>query len=219
MRDGHEAIQPPALMQTYYDAYWTREAPPPVGDPLAAVRLRLLRAHLSATGAERVLEAGCGLGDIAAALTSDGIAATGMDISSEAVAGATRAHAGPRFVRHSVEELPWPVESASFDAVASFEVIEHLIEPRKLLLGAHAALRPGGHIAITTPYHGLIKNVGLAMHGFDTHFGVEGDHIRFFSDGALRRLLDETGFEVERVVHFGRAWPVWAGVFVWATRR
>ncbi len=44
------------------------------------------------------------------------------------------------------------------------------------------------------------------------------EHIRFFTDRALRRILEETGFVVERVVHLGRVWGLWANTFTWARR-
>lgn len=208
-----------ASIKEYYEAYWRGDAPPPVGDPLAPARLRLLRECIAAIKAESVLEMGCGEGDLTGALASDGIAAVGIDISAEAVARAVRAHPTCRFLQHQVEDRPWPVAQGAFDVVASFEVIEHLLWPRELLLGARTALRDGGYIAITTPYHGAAKNLALALRGFDRHFAVEGEHIRFFTDRALARLLVETGFDVVRVAHVGRWWPLWAGVFVWARKR
>ena len=79
-------------------------------------------------------------------------------------------------------------------------------------------MRDGGGLALTTPYHGRLKNLAIAAVGFDRHFAVEGDHVRFFSDRSLRRLLEETGFDVVRVEHFGRVRWLWAGAFVWAVK-
>ena len=42
------------------------------------------------------------------------------------------------------------------------------------------AQRHGGGLALTTPYHGRIKNFAVAALAFDRHFDVEGDHVRFF---------------------------------------
>jgi len=208
-----------AVMKEYYDRYWNQDQPPPLTDPLAKTRLKLLREMLSTVSAANVLDVGSGPGDVVGALHRDGVSVVGMDVSAEAVAMASRRHKGCRFIEHSAEELPWPVQAGAFDLVIAFEVIEHLLRPRQLLLGAHEALRPGGHLAITTPYHGLLKNLALVPLGFDRHFAVEGEHIRFFSDNAIRRILADTGFTMIRVVHLGRAWPVWAGVFVWARRQ
>jgi len=103
--------------------------------------------------------------------------------------------------------------------VVAFEVLEHLLRPGALIEGAREALRPGGHVALSTPYHGVSKNVVLSLVAFDRHFAPEGDHIRFFTDGALERLLNANGFAVERIRHFGRFAPLWAGVFLWARKR
>jgi 2-polyprenyl-3-methyl-5-hydroxy-6-metoxy-1,4-benzoquinol methylase len=193
--------------------------PSPLSDPLTPTRLRILREELARTPARRVVDVGCGTGAVVAVLAADGLDASGIDISPSAIEVASRTHPECSFTSHSVEDLPWPVEDGSVDAVVAFEVIEHLLRPRRLLEGAWAALRPGGHLAVTTPYHGLVKNLAVALLAFERHFAVEGDHIRFFTDRRLRRLLEETGFHLERVAHFGRCPGRWAGVFVWARKR
>lgn len=206
------------MSAAYYEEYWAREQPPPLDDPLAPKRRALLRTLAREVGATSALDVGCGHGELVGVLAAEGIAAVGMDVAAGAVEAARRALPECRFVQHSVEEVPWPVEAGAFDVVATFEVIEHLLEPRRLLVGAREALRPGGYLALTTPYHGRVKNLALALAAFDRHFDVEGDHIRFFTDRALEQLLTDTGFTTLRVVHFGRGWPLWAGSFVWARR-
>ena len=204
-------------IKDWYEDYWSE--PDEYADAHAEIRLRLLRNLLaSERRALSVLDAGCGLGHVVRALTDDGHDVVGMDVSRTAVEVAARSHEGCEFVEHSVEDLPWRIAPASVDLVVAFEVIEHLMRPRLLLEGAYGVLKPGGHLALTTPYHGWLKNVALATLAFDDHFRIEGDHIRFFSDRALERLLQETGFSVVRRLHFGRIWGLWAGVFMWAQR-
>jgi SAM-dependent methyltransferase len=200
-------------VKAYYELYWERERIALEADPLAGKRLELLRGVVAG---RRVagLDAGSGPGEHVAKLAEDGHDVMGIELSEAAVDYARSAHPGCRFVAHSVEELPWPVEPGSLDLVWSFEVVEHLLEPRRLFQGAHDALRPGGIFVLTTPYHGLVKNLALVLRGFDRHFAVEGDHIRFFSDSALRRLAESVGFTVRGIRHFGRFAPVWAGTFV-----
>lgn len=209
----------PTSLESYYEDYWRDERGPLGADPLAAARVALLRSELAREPAFAVLDAGCGAGNLVAALAADGVTAVGMDISAHAVERAAAAHPGQRFVRHAVEERPWPVAPESVDLVVAFEVIEHLLRPADLLAGAHEALRPGGRLVLTTPFHGRAKNVVLALTRFERHFAVEGDHIRFFTDRSLRALLEDAGFGVERISHFGRGWPLWAGVFVAARKR
>jgi 2-polyprenyl-6-hydroxyphenyl methylase/3-demethylubiquinone-9 3-methyltransferase len=204
-------------VKAYYEGYWQREKPSFDVDPLAYRRLELLRATLG-DAKVRALDAGCGHGDFVAALAEDGHDVLGLELSETAIDLARAAHPGCDFVPHSAEDLPWPVEAGSFDAVWSFEVVEHLLEPRRLFEGAFQALGPGGTFCVTTPFHGRAKNLVLALHGFDRHFAVEGDHIRFFSDAALARLAESTGFRVGGIRHFGRLAPVWAGVYMWAVK-
>lgn len=205
--------------ETYYDEYWRRDTLSPLEDPLAPERvrilLRLLRGHAPPI---RALDAGAGAGDTVAALAAAGIDVSGIDVSEEAVSLARSRHPELGFTAHSAEDVPWPVEPRTLDLVVSFEVIEHLLRPRRLLEGARDALKPGGKLALTTPYHGRVKNLALALVAFDRHFAVEGDHVRFFSDAALSRLLRETGFRVDELIHFGRRRPFSSGVFAWATR-
>jgi 2-polyprenyl-3-methyl-5-hydroxy-6-metoxy-1,4-benzoquinol methylase len=208
-----------SVLQRYYDEYWDREQITMLNDPLAAMRLRFLREALAGSGAETALDVGCGTGRVVSALAAEGVHATGMDLSARAVELAEAAHPGCDFVQHGVEALPWPVADGSVDVVVAFEVIEHLLQPERLLQGARDALASNGRLVLTTPYHGRAKNIALALSSFDKHFAVNGDHIRFYTDAALRSSLERAGFVVERVRHFGRVWPLWAGVFVCARKR
>jgi SAM-dependent methyltransferase len=208
-------------MKEHYEAYWARPAPPPRADPLFGKRLELLWPVIEAArsgGGCSVLDAGSGDGALVAELRRRGIDATGIEVSERAIALARNADPDATFIQHSAEDLPWPVENGAFDCVVSFEVIEHLLQPVAMLQGASDALRPGGYLALTTPYHGLLKNVVIALVAFERHFAPEGDHIRFFTDLALRRILAGVGLAVRRISHFGRFPGLWAGTFVWAQK-
>jgi 2-polyprenyl-3-methyl-5-hydroxy-6-metoxy-1,4-benzoquinol methylase len=205
-------------LQEYYEGYWEREMPSPLVDPLTTTRLALLREQLD-KGHRHVLDVGCGSGTVVGALGRMELNTVGFDISQRAVEMASERYPSSRFIRHSVEELPWPVDTGSQDVVVAFELIEHLLRPRALVEGARQALREKGHLALSTPYHGRMKNVVVSLVAFDHHFAPEGDHIRFFTDAALRQLLASSGFEVECIRHFGRCAPLWAGVFIWARKR
>jgi len=59
-------------------------------------------------------------------------------------------------------------------------VIEHLFLPRALLRFAAKVLKPSGSLILSTPYHGYLKNLALALTGkLDKHFTVlwDGGHI------------------------------------------
>lgn len=118
-------------LQDYYEDYWARDVAASLSDPLSPTRVELLRKELGRASARRVLDVGCGAGDTVAALASDGFEAAGIDISPGAIELATRAHPDCSFITYPVEDLPWPVNDGSVDAIVAFEVIEHLIRPRR----------------------------------------------------------------------------------------
>jgi 2-polyprenyl-3-methyl-5-hydroxy-6-metoxy-1,4-benzoquinol methylase len=52
-----------------------------------------------------------------------------------------------------------------FDHVISTETVEHLYDPQAFARGCFAATRPGGRFICSTPYHGYLKTLALALAG------------------------------------------------------
>lgn len=94
--------------------------------------------------------------------------------------------------------------------VLALDVIEHLYFPRKLVDLAFRLLSDDVFLC-STPYHGYLKNLAIALSGkFDRHVDVLWDHghIKFFSEATLRHILLERGFQVERIHRIGRIRPL-----------
>ena len=112
-------------------------------------------------------------------------------------------------------------EFGSFPVVYSVEVIEHCQYPRKYLSTLYDLLDPGGTAIITTPYHGYIKNLAIALTGkTDSHFDPLWDegHLRFFSQKTLTRLLLDTKFKSVSYVMAGRFAPLHKSMIAIATK-
>jgi 2-polyprenyl-3-methyl-5-hydroxy-6-metoxy-1,4-benzoquinol methylase len=163
--------------------------------------------RLAAAGARTVLDLGCGNGALTARIAAAGYAVIGCDYSASGIERARAALPAASFFQHDVSaDLPL-AHAGRYDAVVSAEVIEHLLLPRKLLANALAALKPGGVFVATTPYHGYLKNLVLALtNKFDDHWHPLRDygHVKFFSRRTLTRLFEETGFEKIRYSTAGR---------------
>lgn len=90
--------------------------------------------YLTMSGAERVLDAGCGEGIVYRAMRERGWRGrwTGFDFSGEAVEFARRASPDAVWLHGSAYELPFT--DKSFDLVFSSQVLEHLPNPERPLL-------------------------------------------------------------------------------------
>ena len=145
-----------------------------------------------------VLDLGCGDGRLTVSLRGRHI--VGADVSTVALERA-RPHVDERDIElvelNPGAVLPW--DDATFDLVLLAETIEHVIDTQTLLFEVRRVLRPGGELAVTTPAHG--RRTGLAMLAgrFERMFDPLSPHVRFFTKGSLRALLDELGFDVQSV--------------------
>ena len=64
---------------------------------------------------------------------------------------------------------------------------------------------------MTTPYHGYLKNLALAVAGqLDGHYQPwrDGGHIKFFSRATVTDLIRREGFVVTGFVRVGRVPPL-----------
>lgn len=53
--------------------------------------------------------------------------------------------------QYNLEELPWPWESETFDAIRAFHLFEHLDDMEAALRESERILRPGGTLALKLP--------------------------------------------------------------------
>jgi 2-polyprenyl-3-methyl-5-hydroxy-6-metoxy-1,4-benzoquinol methylase len=105
--------------------------------------------------------------------------------------------------------------------VVSLEVVEHVYFPKQYARTVFDLLEPGGTAIVSTPYHGYIKNVALAVSGkMDNHFTTLWDHghIKFWSIKTLTTLLRGAGFGEVNFQRVGRL-PVLAKSMIAVARR
>ena len=204
-------------LKDYYEAYWSADQPVPDQDPTTGERKQRLRAALSGLDRrERILDMGCGSGQFVSFIASLGYEARGVDVSQAAIDRARRTHPSLAFDVLVREQIPFPEEH--FAAVWSSEVLEHVFDVHNHLSEINRVLVHGGRYVLTTPYHGRVKDVLVALLRFDGHFDPEKSHIRFFDRAGLRRCLERAGFTIRQYAGIGRFWPLYRTWFVVAEK-
>jgi 2-polyprenyl-3-methyl-5-hydroxy-6-metoxy-1,4-benzoquinol methylase len=170
----------------------------------AAERPARSRGETSPSPPLRVLDVGCGEGQLTAAIADAGHQVLGVDVAEEPLRRARSRHAGLelRCVEPSGE---WPLADASFDVVWSGETIEHVADTARWLSELRRVLRSGGSLILSTPAHGPLTRLGLALsrRRFERHFDPRADHLRFYTRRTLSRLLEDFGYEQVEVSEAG----------------
>jgi len=197
---------------------WRSSAPTCIHGSLCGPLLR----QLPGGAALKIADLGCGNGYIAGLMAGLGHSVTAVDSSAEGIGIAEEAHPEVRFMCVSLYEDLANIIGQDYDVVVSSDVIEHLYDPRLFLKNAYALLRPGGTIILTTPYHGYLKNLAMALFGkLDRHFTVDWDcgHIKFFSVRTLGTMVAEQGFRDIRFSFAGRLPFLWKSMILVASKQ
>jgi SAM-dependent methyltransferase len=172
------------------------EAIPARRDWLARIRLRpvlrtIARWHQGSPG--RVLDVGCGLGDLIRLLDVCGWEVCGCDPADDArrVCGE---EFGERFRPGDVSEAEF--DDATFDVVVLNFSLEHVPRPRETMECVARLLRPGGVTVVRVP------NFEAALQGrrgavFQLRLP---HHCSFFTASSLKRLLTDCGLETLETV-------------------
>lgn len=147
---------------------------------------------------KRVLDFGCGRGDLLAHLFARGIAASGLELSAGAARETEARFAGePLFGGVTLAAgFPSSLADGSFDVVLLVEVVEHLLEEQigPTLAEVRRVLVPGGFAVATTPCQENLANEVVRCPDCGATFH-RWQHQRSFSAETLAGLFERHGFQ------------------------
>lgn len=154
----------------------------------------------------KVLDIGCGKGELTLALHEKGFVCTGIDLKARVIEQ-LQAQC-PTVLWRRVLTADLAAMTERFDVLTMYHVLEHVSSPKEVLAGVKALANPGALIVIEVP------NVGgweARLKGRGWHY-YKADHVGYFRRSDLQRLaadLDLTVLGIRGYQHFSYPQNVW----------
>jgi trans-aconitate 2-methyltransferase len=160
---------------------------------------------LDAKSGERVLDVGCGTGQLTAEVARCGAEALGVDASPEMIATARKNFPHIRFQVADATALPFAGE---FDAAMSNAALHWIRDQPAALASIARGLKPGGRFVFEMGGHRNLRQTMATGCEAMRSFGVQNPESRipwcFPSIGEYAPLLESEGFEVRFAAHIER---------------
>ena len=164
-------------------------------------------AALVPAGCRRVLDVGCGTGALGRLLKARGHHVTGIELVPEAAEEAR--HWLDRVETADVEADGFPFAPGSFDAVVFADVLEHLVDPWRVLGAAAGLLAAGGGreppvVVASIPNVQNLDVLRRLVRGrweYRERGLLDFGHLRFFTLHTIRDLFRQAGLTLCHVGH------------------
>lgn len=149
-----------------------------------------------------VLEIGCGTGATGALALAQGRCGryTGVELFEGAAEEARKVLS--EVITGNIEALEFRWQPSTFDALIFSEVLEHLVEPGRIVRELARFVRPGGVVMASSPNisHWRVVRELIAGRFNLTDRGVfDRTHLRWFTPATFAQLFEDAGFRIEWV--------------------
>lgn len=171
----------------------------------------------------RILDFGCGPGDITARLSRHAKKAYGVDLYEADIRKAKELYPNIDF-RAVKGRLPFP--DGFFDAACAFEVLEHTDgHEAEILVELNRVLKTGGELFVTVPHRGLLW--GLDPLNYRAYFPFlerifpsksnrTGEFHRHYTLSQMQKILRNAGFRTVGVNYAGISPIEPFGIVMWS---
>ncbi|MEM7417384.1 MAG: class I SAM-dependent methyltransferase [Gemmatimonadota bacterium] len=171
--------------------------------PFQRYRIDMVRQIHEPSTTDRIADLGCGWGTFGFALASSVGEIVGIDFSERSI----------EICEQRLEDRPTPnltflcadagdtgLEGESFDVVLAADLFEHLYpdDSARIAREAFRLLRPGGRFSTWTPHRGHILEV---LKNRNIILKRDISHVDYKSMDAMKSLLTDAGFEIERAYY------------------
>jgi len=157
---------------------------------------------LAPQAGERILDLGCGSGQLTAKIAETGASVIGLDFSSDMITQARANYPGIEFVQGDASDFHC---GEQFDAVFSNAALHWVKNQEGVARSVSSVLKPGGRFVVEMGGHGNVEAIRSAMLEV---LGPVTIPWTFPSIGESATILERNGFEVRYATLFDRPTPV-----------
>lgn len=145
----------------------------------------------------KILDIGCGVGSFLVEAKKRGWEVYGTEFTDEAI---EKCEMGGINMQKGKLDTSW-YSDEQFDIVTSFEVIEHINNPREEIKGINKILRKGGLLYITTPNFNAFER--YILKDKYTEIIQYPEHLSYYTKRTLNYLLRNNGFKKIKITTSG----------------
>lgn len=146
-----------------------------------------------------ILEIGCGDGSTGAYAKRERKCGRYVGVELSPAAAAIAADAIDKVYAADIEGFEVPEPTGSFDVLIASEVLEHLVDPWKVLKRLSFLLRPGGLVFASSPnaaHHSMIRMLLNGRWDLQDSGRMDRTHLRWFTPRSYAQMFRDCGFEV-----------------------
>lgn len=151
---------------------------------------------------ENILEIGCGSGSFGRLVKNNrDVKYVGVELV-ESVAEQARSYLDEVIVCN-IESSPLSFPQGSFDCLICNDVLEHLVDPWRVLKQLVGYVRPGGYVVLSLPnvrFSEVVKDLVVRKKWEYRDQGVlDRTHLRFFTETSIVELCESAGLSVKTI--------------------
>ncbi len=164
---------------------------------------------LAPAAGERIIDLGCGIGQLTAEIATRGAEVIGIDSDPEMIALARKKHPDLNFICASGEDFSLPEKA---DGVFSNAALHWMKKPEPVITSVKRALKPGGRFVAEMGAYRNVSSITEALYHALEEQSVPREAVVFpwyfprTSDYVA--LLEAGGFDVTNLTYFSRPTPL-----------
>lgn len=143
---------------------------------------------------DKILDFASGYGFLMQLLLQENYQVDGLEISQDRLDVSKKRLPNAKIYTNNLlmEDVPESLKE-KYDVITMFHILEHIVEPKKMLRKIKEMLVPGGRLVIEVPnVHNIMMDISPEFNDF---FYIR-DHVAYYTPELLNTVLEETGFQV-----------------------